>query len=229
MRIAIMQPYLFPYLGYFQLIQAVDAFVVYDDVNYIKQGWINRNYILAQGRPLRITLSLRNASPNRSINEVTVGDNQDKLLKTIRQNYSRAPQFATVFPVIEEILLQQEKNLAAFLDQGLRRICNYLDLRPAWHISSSLEKDTDLRGQEKVLFICEKLGATEYINLPGGMALYDRERFARRNIRLSFIQPRPVAYNQSGRDFVPNLSIIDAMMFNDHKKCQELLREHDLV
>lgn len=229
MKLAIMQPYLFPYLGYFQLMQAADAFVIYDDVNYIKKGWINRNYILSQGQALRITLSLHGASSNLPINQISVGGNQEKLLKTIRQNYSRAPQFAITFPVVEEILLQKEKNLANFLEHGLRRISSHLGLRPEWHVSSSLEKDTGLRGQEKVLFICEKLGATEYINLPGGMALYDRECFARRNIRLSFIQPRPAAYNQFGRDFVPNLSIIDAMMFNDQEKCQELLREHDLV
>lgn len=229
MRIAIMQPYLFPYLGYFQLMQAVDAFVVYDDVNYIKQGWINRNYILAQGQPLRITLSLRNAGSNRAIKDISVGDNQGKLLKTIRQSYSRAPQFATVFPVIEDILLQQEKNLAKFLDHGLRRVCSQLGLNPAWHVSSSLDKDNSLRGQEKVLSICEELGATEYVNLPGGIALYDREDFARRNIRLSFIRPRPVSYNQFGSEFVPSLSIIDAMMFNDGEQCRELLREHDLA
>lgn len=224
-----MQPYLFPYLGYFQLMQAVDAFVVYDDANYIKQGWINRNYVLAQGQPLRITLSLQNASSNRPINQITAVDNQEKLLKTIRQNYSRAPQFASAFPVVEDILLQQEKNLARFLDQGLRRIGSYLGLRPAWHVSSSLEKDKALRGQDKVLSICEKLGATEYFNLPGGINLYDRQSFSNRNIRLSFIQPRVTPYNQFGKEFVPNLSIVDAMMFNDDEQCRRLLQEYDLA
>lgn len=223
-----MQPYLFPYLGYFQLMQAVDAFVVYDDVNYIKQGWVNRNYVLVQGRPFRFTLSLRNASSNRPINQITVGDNQEKLLKTIRQNYSKAPQFSSAFPVVEGILLQREKNLAKFLDEGLRRIGNYLGLKPAWHVSSSLEKDNTLRGQDKVLSICEKLGATEYINLPGGISLYDRESFSSRNIRLSFIRPRAAPYNQFGKEFVPNLSIVDAIMFNDGEQCRRLLQEYDL-
>ncbi len=229
MKLAIMQPYLFPYLGYFQLMQAVDTFVVYDDVNYIKQGWINRNLILAQGQPLRITLSLQNASSNRPINQISVGSNQEKLLKTIRQNYSKAPQFSVVFPVIEEILLQEEKNLAKFLDQGLLRISSYLGLRPAWLFSSSLDKEESLRGQEKLLSICEGLGATEYFNLPGGKTLYDPESFASRNLQLSFIQPRPISYRQFGSEFVPNLSIIDVMMFNDGEQCRKLLQEYDLA
>ena len=107
-----MQPYLFPYLGYFQLIQAVDAFVVYDDVNYIKGGWINRNFILGQNGKQRLTLALERASPNCYINQIMVGYNTEKLIKTIRQNYSKAPLYEVVLPVIEEILRQQEKNLA---------------------------------------------------------------------------------------------------------------------
>lgn len=229
MRLAIMQPYLFPYLGYFQLIRAVDAFVVYDDVNYIKGGWINRNYILAQGNKLLVTLPLQGASPNQLINQVAVGSRQEKMLETIRHCYAKAPQFSTVFPLVEEIILQQEKNLASFLDHGLRRICEHLGLQPRWHISSALNKDNKLRGPEKVLAICEELGATHYINVPGGKELYDREDFARRGLQLSFIQPRPVAYRQFGDAFVPNLSIIDVMMFNDQEQCRKLLEEYELV
>jgi hypothetical protein len=229
MKLAIMQPYLFPYLGYFQLIRAVDAFVVYDDVNYMKGGWINRNYVLAQGNRLLVTLALQGASPNQLINEVVVGGRQEKLLETIRHCYGKAPQFKQVFPLVEGIILQQEKNLARFLDQGLRRVCNYLGLCPAWHLSSNLNKDKALRGQEKVLAICEELGASHYINAPGGRELYDREAFARRGLTLSFIQPRSVEYRQFGNTFLPDLSILDLMMFNDRAQCRKLLAEYDLV
>jgi len=229
MKLAIMQPYLFPYLGYFQLIRAVDAFVVYDDVNYIKGGWINRNYILAQGNKLLVTLPLQGASPNQLINQVVVGGRQEKMLETIRHCYAKAPQFSTVFPLVEEIILQQEKNLARFLEHGLRRICEYLGLHPQWHLSSTLNKDNDLRGQEKVLAICKELGATHYINVPGGKELYDRDDFVRRGLKLFFIQPKPVAYRQFGNEFVPNLSIIDVMMFNDQEQCRILLKEFDFV
>ncbi|MBI1283649.1 MAG: hypothetical protein GC183_04845 [Thiobacillus sp.] len=229
MKLAIMQPYLFPYLSYFQLIHAVDAFVVYDDVNYIKGGWINRNFILGQGQQQRITLSLSHASPNSKINQVSVGGNSGNLLKTIRQHYAKSSNFAAGFPVIEEILLQHETNLAKFLDAGLRRICAHLGLQCEWHISSDLQKDNSLRGQEKVLAICEELGATHYINLPGGKSLYDRVAFASRGIQLSFIQPKTAPYRQFGKEFVPNLSIIDVIMFNDRIRCTKLLEEYDLV
>lgn len=229
MKLAIMQPYLFPYLGYFQLIRAVDAFVIYDDVNYIKSGWINRNYLLAQGKKMLITLPLQGASSNKLINQITLGDGRIKILKTIRQNYSTAPQFPVVFPLVEGIIMQQEKKLARFLDHGLRQICDYFGLRPWWHISSTLNKDNRLRGQEKVLAICEELGATHYINVPGGKKLYDYDAFAHKRLQLSFIQPRLVPYCQFGNDFVPNLSIIDVMMFNNQEQCRKLLEEYELV
>lgn len=229
MKLAIMQPYLFPYLGYFQLIRAVDGFVVYDDVNYIKGGWINRNFILSQGDKQLITLPLQGASPNYLINQVTVDSRPHKLLATIRHTYAKAPYFSAVFPMLEDIFMQQEKNLAKFLDYQLRRICDYLDLRPRWFVSSGLNKDNNLRGQDKVLAICKELGASHYVNVPGGKALYDSEAFSMHGLRLSFIQPKPVIYRQFGKEFVPNLSIIDVMMFNDKAQCCSLLEEYELV
>ena len=228
MKAAIMQPYLFPYLGYFQLIRAVDTFVVCDDVNYIKGGWINRNFILSQHHPHRITMSLQNSSQNRLINQILVAPVRDNLLETIRRSYAKAPQYSVVFPLIEEILLQQEENLASYLDHGLRRVCDYLGLRPQWHVSSALKKENSLRGQEMVLAICEELGATHYINAPGGKELYNREDFAHRGMQLSFVQPKPVTYPQFGNPFAPNLSIIDVMMFNDQEHCGRLLEEYVL-
>lgn len=229
MKLAIMQPYLFPYLGYFQLIRAVDEFVVYDDVNYIKGGWINRNFILAHGNKQLVTMPLRGASPNQLINQVTVGGGIDKLLKTIRQRYGKAPQFTAVFPLVEDILKQQEQNLARFLDYQLRQICSFLGLNAKWHISSTLKKDNDLRGQEKVLAICEELGASQYINMVGGKLLYDRDVFAGRGVELSFLQPKTISYRQFGNEFVPNLSIIDVIMFNGKEQCAKLLEEYELV
>jgi hypothetical protein len=228
MKLAIMQPYLFPYLGYFHLIRAVDAFVLYDDVNFIKGGWINRNFILANGDKQLITLPLQGASPNKLIDQVEIGG-QHKILQSIRHSYGKAPHFDAVYPILEDILAQQEKNLARFLDYQLRSVCAYLGLNPQWHISSGLKKDTELRGQDKVLALCEELGATHYINVPGGKELYDRKSFERKGMRLSFIQPRPVEYRQTGKAFVPNLSIIDVMMFNDLDQCSKLLEEYDLV
>jgi len=227
MKLAIMQPYLFPYLGYFQLIRAVDAFVVYDDVNYIKGGWINRNSILASGDKQLITLPLQGASPNKLINQVEVGGSHN-IQQSLRHSYGKAPYFDTVYPMLEDILAQTEKNLARFLDFQLRRICDHLGLHPRWHISSALAKDNGLRGQDKVLSICEELGATHYINVPGGKALYDQPSFTARGLQLSFIQPRAVSYRQFGSGFVPSLSIIDVMMFNGVEGTRKLLEDYDL-
>ena len=229
MKLAIMQPYLFPYLGYFQLVHAVDTFVVYDDVNYIKGGWINRNYILAQEGKQLVTLPLQGASPNKLINQIMVGDRRRKLLETIRQRYGKASNYAAVYPLIEDILSRQENNLAAFLDYQLRQICDYLGIHAAWHVSSALSKSNKLQGQEKVLAICEALGATRYVNAAGGKSLYDKEAFVSRGMRLSFIQMHNVSYSQFGNKFVPNLSIVDVMMFNDKSQCAQLLEEYELV
>ena len=228
MKLAIMQPYLFPYLGYIQLIHAVDAFVIYDDVNYIKRGWINRNNILNQGRSQLITLEVSGGSQNRLINQVRVGANRKSFLENIRHSYARAPQFHEVFPLIEKILLQGESNLALFLARGLSSVCDYLELHPIWLMSSDIEKDTSLRGQDKIVSICESLGASHYINLPGGKKLYDAGMFQEKGIKLSFIESMPVIYPQFGGDAVTGLSIIDVMMFNDRDKCRRLLSEYRL-
>ncbi|MDC0362089.1 WbqC family protein [Halioglobus sp.] len=224
-----MQPYLFPYLGYFQLINAVDAFVAYDDVNYIKGGWINRNFICAKDHKQLITLPTQGASPNKLINQVLVGNGSRKLLKTIRQAYSKAPQFTAVFPLIEDILNQEERNLARFVDYQLRQICEYLGIEATWYISSELKYDKALSGQERVLAICDEMGATHYINAEGGQTLYDKGVFSSRDKQLSFLQTKTTPYSQFSNTFTSHLSIIDVMMFNDKAQCMKLLQGYELV
>jgi hypothetical protein len=228
-KLAVMQPYFFPYLGYFQLIDAVDAFVVFDDVNFIRGGWINRNYIWGRSGRQRLTLPLLSASQNNRINQISLADIPDRLLKTIRHTYGKAPHYATVLPLVEAVLQQKERNLACFVETGLRLVCDYLGQRPEWYLSSHLDKDNLLHGQERVLAICELMGATHYINLPGGKALYDADVFREKGIQLSFVSPRPLSYRQFDDEFVPDLSIIDVMMFHDQPRCRRLSREYDLV
>ena len=228
MKIAIMQPYFFPYIGYFQLISAVDAFVIYDDVSFIKGGWINRNYILSQGQKARVTLQLQGASSNVLINQVQVGNNREKLIRTIQQSYAKAPQYSTVYPLIEEVLMFNEENLSKYLEYGLRRICEFLGVSPKWYISSDLKKDNSLRGQDKVLSICDELGASHYINVSGGKELYDSVNFEERGLTLSFINSNQVEYLQHKGGFVPFLSIIDVLMFNDQEQCSRLLKGYAL-
>lgn len=230
MKLAIMQPYFFPYIGYFQLINAVDVFVVYDDVNFQTRSWMNRNYILSQGSAQRITLELNGASQNKKINDIKIGNKNKRIVETIRHSYATAPFFDDVYPLVKSLLLQEEKNLALFLDYQLRDLCAYLGLCPAWHISSALNKETQLSGQERILEICSLLGAADYINAPGGRGLYDPIAFKNREIHLSFLNTKNISYEQFRPAFVPNLSIIDVMMFNAPGEIREkFLSAYDLV
>ena len=229
MKLAIMQPYFFPYLGYFQLMHAVNVFVIYDDVQFIKGGWINRNYILSQGKKLRLTLSLDHSSSNKRINEINIIDNRIKLIKTIEQSYKRAPYFSESFVLIKKIMEYNEKNLSLFLVNALRLIAQYLDLKVQFIISSSIQKDNRTKGEQKVIDICKRLAAREYINLMGGQELYSIDVFSRENLRLKFIRMRDVYYNQYCSEFIPSLSIIDVLMFNARQDISHLLQRYDLV
>ena len=182
MTLAIMQPYLFPYIGYWQLINAVDVFVIFDDVNFIKKGYINRNLILVGGKSQQFTLELIGASQNKLINEIEVGNNSQKLLKTIEMSYKKAPYFDNVYPIIEDILNNKEKNLAKFIGYSLEQISSYLKLNTKFIYSSDIEKDNSLKAQDKILDICKKLNATSYMNAIGGQELYSKEIFKENGI-----------------------------------------------
>lgn len=229
MRVGIMQPYLFPYLGYYQLIKAVDTFVIYDDVNYIKQGWINRNRILMNGSDFMFTINLRGSSSFKKINEIEVIGNNHKLTKTIEQAYCKAPFFKDVFPLIAHILMDKEPNLARYLTNSLNNVIEYLNIRVSVLISSEIEKDTSLKGAEKSIDICRKLKTTNYINAIGGQELYSKEMFAENGLILNFIKSNPIVYTQFKNQFVANLSIIDVMMFNSPSEISRMLDNYELI
>jgi len=229
MKLAIMQPYYFPYIGYWQLISAVDIFVIYDDVNYIKQGWINRNNIIGNDSSQLISLQVIGASSFKLINEVHVGNNSHKILKTIEQIYKKSPNFEKFYSTLQNILLNKEKNLAQFLLFSIAKICEYLDIPTKLILSSDIAKNNELRGQDKILDICQSLHATQYINAIGGKGLYQKEAFLQKNIDLSFIKAKPIEYQQFKIPFIPNLSIIDVLMFNDKQQVRQYLTEFELI
>jgi hypothetical protein len=231
MKTAIMQPYFFPYIGYFQLINSVETFVIYDDVNYIKKGWINRNNILVNGKPHLFSIALKEVSQNKKINEISVDDSNWKadLLKTITLSYKKAPFFQGAFPVIEDIILFDEKNLAKFLTHAIRKICSYLLIETNIVVSSEIEKDNTLKAQEKIIEICRKTDTTHYINAIGGMELYDKSDFSKYNINLQFIKSKPIIYPQFKNEFIPWLSIIDVIMFNAPAQINDMLNDFELA
>jgi hypothetical protein len=228
-KLAIMQPYFFPYIGYWQLINAVDTFVIYDDVNYIKQGYINRNSILSGNDSQRITLEVIGASSNKLINEIQRGNNVKKLLKTLSQTYSKAPEYDRVFPLIEDILNSREKNLAKFLGGSIVKISNHLKINTKIIFSSDIEKNSNLNAQDKILDICERLEVNRYINAIGGQELYNQEAFKAKNIELNFIQTEAIEYKQFNDEFTPYLSIIDIMMLNNIGDIKEMLNKYRLI
>lgn len=232
MKIGVMQPYFFPYIGYWQLLAAVDKYVIYDDVNYIKGGWINRNRILVGGSPKFFNAGLIGASQNKLIKEVQVNiapKEIDKSLHTLEYNYKKAPFFDAVYPLMEECLRYDSDILSEYLAHSIRCVCRYLDIDTQIIMSSDLHKDNSLRGQDKVLAICHELEATDYYNAIGGQELYDFDIFAGHGMQLHFLQTGDVTYQQFGNEFYPNLSIIDVLMFNDKEKVKKLLQEYQLV
>lgn len=229
-----MQPYLFPYIGYFQLLAAADRFVVYDDVQFIKGGWINRNRLLVNGQPWLFTVPLDQPSPNRLINDIEVrpGEQwQPKLLQTIAQNYRRAPQFEVVYGLIQQIFSAEAHTIADLVCASLRILVNYLQLPVKLIPTSSVYGNATLRAQARVLDICKLEGATTYINAMGGQTLYDGETFRQAGITLQFIQPELAPYSQQGgpQGFVAGLSIIDVLMNNSQEEAQKLVQLYSLL
>jgi len=229
MRLAIMQPYFFPYIGYFQLINAVDIFVFYDDVNYIKGGWINRNKILINNQGAFFTLTLKDASPNKLINEIEIIDNREKIGKTIQMAYRKAPNFENVWTLIQKCLEFDSKRLSDIAIYSVTLVAEYLGLQKSFEISG--ERYPDTKGKERaerLIEICNRNNAEHYINPIGGKELYSNDKFALNDIQLSFIKSKDIHYPQFGKNFIPWLSIIDVLMFNPKEKVLEMLNAYEL-
>jgi hypothetical protein len=232
MKVAIMQPYFFPYIGYFQLIATSDVFLLHDDVQYIKGGWVNRNRILLNGEDRMITLPVQKSAYDLPINARSyVPDNQPykDIINLIKQAYFKAPFFQQVFPLLNDLLIFADKNVARFNENLIRRIADYLGIKSKIIVSSGMEKNNELAGEPRVLEICKRLGATDYTNPIGGTDLYHQEAFQKQGIALHFLEAQNVRYQQRGEVWLPFLSIIDVMMFNSIEEIRVLLTQYRLV
>jgi hypothetical protein len=216
MKLGIMQPYFMPYIGYFQLIAAVDIFVLYDNIKYTKKGWINRNRMLLSGKEMLFSLPLKKDSDKLDVvqRELSVDFDRAKLLNQFRGSYYLAPHFSETYELLEKIIGFEENNLFSFIHNSIVQICLHLDIETKICISSSLNIEHKLKSQDKVLAICDVLGADTYINAIGGKELYNKDAFYARGIKLQFIRAKPFEYVQFGRGFIPWLSIADVLMFN---------------
>ena len=227
-----MQPYFFPYIGYFQLMNAVDEFIVYDNIEFTKKGWIHRNRILVNGADTFISLPLRKDSDFLDIGSRYLADvwpeERQKLLNRIKEAYRKAPQFESVFQLVQDCLQVEERNLFKFLLFSLAAVKDYLDIATSFQISSTIPIDHSLRAEEKVLALCKAREADTYLNPIGGVELYSKSVFKQNNVELNFLKANDIQYSQFSNEFVPFLSIIDVMMFNSKSQVKEFLKQYTI-
>lgn len=226
-----MQPYFLPYIGYWQLMNVVDVYVVYDNIEYTKRSWLNRNRILVNGTDSYITIPLKKDSDYLSVNQrsLSEGSDRSKLLNQIKGSYLKAPYFRNIFPSIEEILMYPEDNLFKFIFHSIQKIVDLLHINTELIISSTIDIDHSVKGKNKVIAICKELRATEYYNTIGGQSLYDKKEFEQNGIKLLFVQARLAPYKQFNNAFVSGLSIIDILMFNPPNQIDKMLNEYNLL
>lgn len=234
MTTAIMQPYIFPYIGYFQLIYVVDKFVFYDDVNFIKKGWINRNRILVNESDFLFTVPLQKISQNVLIKNTYINEGdyvvwKNKFLQTVEMNYKKAPYFEVVFELIKNILDVHNSTISSLAIDSIQIISKYLCLETDFIISSQSYENISLERQNRIIDICQQEGTNQYINALGGQELYKKEDFLQHGIKLNFLQTLPIEYKQFKNEFVPWLSIIDVMMFNSPEQIRNLLNKFTLI
>ncbi len=226
-----MQPYFLPYIGYFQLINAVDQFVIYDNIQYTKKGWINRNRFLQNGTDYLFTIPIQKGSDFLNISDRKIDSNfaKIKLLNKLRHAYGKAPFFTTTYPIIEEIIQNKEDNLFLYILSSVISICRFLKIGTTIITSSTIPIDHSLSGENKVLDFCQKLEANIYINAIGGQELYDKESFKKIGCDLQFIKSDQINYNQFYEPFVPNLSVLDLMMFNKKEDIRNMLTQYSII
>ena len=233
MKLAIMQPYFMPYIGYFQLINSVDKFIIYDNIQYTKKGWINRNRTLINEKDQLITLPIKKDSDYLNVVERELseswGKDKSKMLNVIKASYSKAPYFEESYNLISKCLNNPEVNLFRFIYDSIILINEYLEIKTQMVISSTIDVDHTLKSQDKVLSLCKSQNADVYINSIGGIELYDKETFKQNEIELNFIKSNPIQYKQFNNEFVSWLSIIDVLMFNSKEQIKEYLNNYTLI
>jgi hypothetical protein len=233
MKLAIMQPYFLPYIGYWQLINCADEFIIYDNIEYTKKGWFNRNRILEIDHDRLFTLPIKKGSDFLPVNHRFLSNDSDKeisrTLRIIESSYKKAPYFELAYPIIRDCFGHTDKNLFNYILYSVKEICRYMGITTEIVISSNIDIDHSLRGEDKVLALCKAEGATSYINAIGGTSLYDKQRFVANGLELRFIKTETIEYRQFNNKFVPSLSVIDIMMFNSKDEIREMLGKYTLV
>lgn len=222
MKIAVMQPYFFPYMGYWKLIYSVDKFIIFDDVNYINKGYINRNKIINREKEKFITLKIKNRSQNKKINELELFDNNINIFNDIKQSYIKSKNFNKYKDVIYSMICNEEKLLSLYLKKQIEAMVEILKIKTEILISS--DYNLGVLGKNKIYELCTYFKADEYINPIGGSNLYDPIKFEEKGIKLKFIQSKELKYKQNSKIFIENTSVIDFIMNVDENEFEEYLK-----
>jgi WbqC-like protein family len=249
MKLAIMQPYFFPYIGYFQLINAVDKFIIYDHLNFIKKSWINHNKVLViNSGCMVITVPLKHKSPFIKISDIEIDDItkwREKLKRTLHFNYKKSLMYNEIYPILEDSIDYNTNKLSELNSYIITSICKYLKIHTKIECDSNkyqqLEnfllnrncfsidyKDIDSK-IIRIVEICRQEQADTYYNAIGGVKLYPKDVFAKNKIDIKFIKTKFIEYKQINNNFIPNLSIIDVLMFNSIDRIHEMLNNFELL
>ncbi|MBK9176768.1 MAG: WbqC family protein [Flavobacteriales bacterium] len=230
--LGVMQPYFFPYLGYFQYLNACDSFILYDDVQFIMRGWINRNNILVNGAAHLFTVPLQKASPNRTISDTQVawgGGWEERLLKTVIGAYGKAPQRSAVMDLLTEVLEKRPPSIAVLAARSIEAVHRYLGLSTVIIPTSSGYGNAGLDRQERLVDLCRRTASSTCIVPAGGSALYSKEEFKEAGLELRYLHAGLEPYDQRGKGaFVPSLSIIDVLMWNPPEAVVGMLGSYTL-
>lgn len=230
-----MQPYFFPYFGYFSLINSVDKFVLYDNVKYTKKGWINRNRLIFNNKISTFSVPLKKSSDFLSIKEKNVSCDKNsikhigKSLNQIETNYKKEKFFDVVFPIIEKAYSYKSNNLFDFLHHSLNQVLSFLGIETEIIVSSELLVDEKLKKQEKVISICKELNCSIYVNPIGGLNLYNSEDFIKKGIELKFFSSTNIFSDKNRINNDEYLSILDLMMCIDKRKIINELQNFELI
>jgi hypothetical protein len=231
MKVAIMQPYFFPYIGYFQLVASSDTFVFLDNVQYINRGWINRNYVLSNGKAKLISIPLKNAPrhmwiKNREISPVEYKKTLVKVNKMLQACYSKSEYYLDIQPLVMQVLNENDQSISQLAENSIKKVCDYLGVKKQFCHASKIITDhesSNLNGTERIAKIVDELGGTEYINPASGQELYAKDWFMSKGIKIYFMTPHIQSYPQGTSEFVPSLSIIDVLMNNSIEQIREML------
>lgn len=230
MKLAGNQPYFLPYIGYWQLVNAVDVFLIADDYAYIERGWINRNRYLINGEAKFFNISVNHASSNKNISELTINHQLDtKLRNQIENAYHKAPYYREGMALLDRILSCEETCLSEFLFNATREVCRYLGITTELRRTSEFGHPRNMNRDERIFDFCQKTGADTCYNAIGGMKLYTFEEFRVRGLKLGFIQSQIPEYRQFDKPFVPGLSILDVIMFNSVEQIRDMLEQYTLI